>query len=168
MTFEGAFHGRSLATIAAAGQEKLVKGFGEMPGGFDHVPFGDMEALKAAVTDETAAILIEPIQGEGGIRAVPREDLRAMRALCDEHGILLILDEIQCGMGRTGALFAHELAGITPDIMASAKGIGGGFPAGGVPRDRARGGGDDCRDAWLHLWRQSAGDGGGQCRDRHV
>ena len=130
VTFEGCFHGRSLATIAAAGQDKLVDGFGPMPEGFDHVPFGDHEALKAAVTDETAAILIEPVQGEGGIRPVPYQCLRGLRELCDEHGILLILDEIQCGMGRTGKLFAHEWAGIVPDILGAAKGIGGGFPLG--------------------------------------
>ncbi len=130
ITFEGAFHGRSLATIAAAGQEKLTAGFGEMPGGFDHVPFGDHDALKAAITDETAGILIEPVQGEGGIRPVPPQCLRGLRELCDEHGILLLMDEIQCGMGRTGVLFAHELAGIAPDIMGVAKGIGGGFPLG--------------------------------------
>jgi acetylornithine/N-succinyldiaminopimelate aminotransferase len=130
ITFEGSFHGRTLATIAAAGQEKLVKGFGPMMPGFDHVPFDDIEAVKAAIGPETAAILIEPIQGEGGIRPVPRDFLRALRALCDEHGILLILDEIQCGMGRTGTLFAHEQAGITPDLMGVAKGIGGGFPLG--------------------------------------
>ncbi len=130
LAFEGSFHGRSLATIAAAGQEKLVKGFGPMPDGFDQVPFGDHEALKAAITGETAAILIEPVQGEGGIRPVPPQCLRGVRELCDEHGILLIMDEIQCGMGRTGKLFAHEWSGATPDILASAKGIGGGFPLG--------------------------------------
>ncbi len=130
ITFEGSFHGRSLATIAAAGQEKLTAGFGEMPGGFDHVPFGDHDAVKAAITDETAAIMIEPVQGEGGIRPVPSQCLRGLRELCDEQGILLIFDEIQCGMGRTGALFAHELAGCSPDIMGVAKGIGGGFPLG--------------------------------------
>ena len=130
ITFEGSFHGRSLATIAAAGQEKLTAGFGEMPGGFDHVPFGDHDAVKAAITDETAAVMIEPVQGEGGIRPVPPQCLRGLRELCDEHGILLIMDEIQSGMGRTGALFAHELAGCTPDIMGVAKGIGGGFPLG--------------------------------------
>ena len=131
VTFSGAFHGRSLATIAAAGQEKLVKGFGPMPEGFDHVPFGDHDALRAAITDETA-ILIEPVQGEGGIRPVPYQCLRGLREMCDEHGILLIMDEIQCGMGRTGRLFAHEWAGedATPDILAAAKGIGGGFPLG--------------------------------------
>lgn len=130
ITFSGSFHGRSLATIAAAGQEKLTAGFGEMPGGFDHVPFGDHEALKAAITDETAAIMVEPVQGEGGIRPVPPQCLRGLREMCDAHGILLIFDEIQCGMGRTGALFAHELAGCSPDIMGVAKGIGGGFPLG--------------------------------------
>jgi acetylornithine/N-succinyldiaminopimelate aminotransferase len=108
----------------------MVKGFGPMVPGFDHVPFGDVEAVKAAIGPETAAILVEPIQGEGGIRVLSREALRELRRLCDEHGLLLILDEIQCGMGRTGKLFAHEWAGITPDIMTVAKGIGGGFPLG--------------------------------------
>jgi acetylornithine/N-succinyldiaminopimelate aminotransferase len=130
ITFEGAFHGRTLATIAAGGQAKYLEGFGPKVEGFDQIPFGDFESLKAAIGPETAGILIEPIQGEGGVRPVPPEDLRAMRALCDEHGILLVLDEVQCGIGRTGKLFAHEWAGITPDIMAVAKGIGGGFPLG--------------------------------------
>jgi acetylornithine/N-succinyldiaminopimelate aminotransferase len=130
ITFEGSFHGRTLATISAAGQEKLVKGFGPLLPGFDHVAFGDIEAVKAAIGPETAAILIEPIQGEGGIRPAPPAFLRELRALCDADGLLLILDEIQCGMGRTGTLFAHEQAGITPDLMGVAKGIGGGFPLG--------------------------------------
>lgn len=130
ITFEGAFHGRTLATIAAGGQAKYLEGFGPKVQGFDQVPFGDMEALKAAITEATAAILIEPIQGEGGLRLVSRDFLRALRALCDDHGLLLILDEVQCGVGRTGKLFAHEWAGVTPDIMAVAKGIGGGFPLG--------------------------------------
>jgi acetylornithine/N-succinyldiaminopimelate aminotransferase len=130
ITFEDAFHGRTLATISAAGQEKLVKGFGPLLEGFDIVAFGDIEAVKAAIGPQTAAILIEPIQGEGGIRPVPHPFMRELRALCDEHGLLLILDEIQCGMGRTGTLFYHEQAGITPDLMAVAKGIGGGFPLG--------------------------------------
>jgi acetylornithine/N-succinyldiaminopimelate aminotransferase len=130
ITFEGAFHGRTLATIAAGGQAKYLEGFGPKAPGFVQVPFGDPKALGAAVDGETAAILIEPVQGEGGIRAVPHEDLRAMRALCDTHGILLIFDEVQCGVGRTGKLFAHEWAEVTPDIMAVAKGIGGGFPLG--------------------------------------
>ena len=130
ITFEGAFHGRTLATISAAGQEKLVNGFGPLLPGFDHVAFGDIEAVKAAIGPETAAILIEPIQGEGGVRPVPHAFMRELRALCDADGLLLILDEIQCGMGRTGTLFAHEQAGITPDLMGVAKGIGGGFPLG--------------------------------------
>ena len=130
ITFEGSFHGRTLATISAAGQEKLVNGFGPLLPGFDHVAFGDIEAVKAAIGPETAAILIEPIQGEGGVRPVPHAFMRELRALCDADGLLLILDEIQCGMGRTGTLFAHEQAGITPDLMGVAKGIGGGFPLG--------------------------------------
>ncbi|MCM2291537.1 aspartate aminotransferase family protein [Allorhizobium sp. BGMRC 0089] len=130
ITFEGAFHGRTLGTIAAGGQAKYMEGFGPKAPGFDQVPFGDMEALKAAITENTAALLIEPIQGEGGIRTVSNDYLRDLRALCDAHGLLLILDEVQSGVGRTGKLFAHEWAGVTPDIMAIAKGIGGGFPFG--------------------------------------
>jgi acetylornithine/N-succinyldiaminopimelate aminotransferase len=130
ITFEGAFHGRTLATIAAGGQQKYLEGFGPKVEGFDQVAFGDQDGLKAAITPETAAILIEPIQGEGGIRPVPNQSLRALRELCDEHGLLLIFDEIQTGVGRTGRLFAHEWAGISPDIMSIAKGIGGGFPLG--------------------------------------
>ncbi len=132
LTFEGAFHGRSAAGIAAAGSEKMTKGFGPVLPGFRQLPFGDHDALRAAVTDQTAAILVEPIQGEGGIRALPDVCLKGLRDLCDEHGILLILDEVQCGMGRTGRLFAHEWAGIAPDIVMVAKGIGGGFPLGAV------------------------------------
>lgn len=130
ITFEGAFHGRTLATIAAGGQEKYLEGFGPKVEGFDQVPHGDIEALKAAITDETAALLIEPVQGEGGIRKAEPELLKTLRALCDEHGLLLIFDEVQTGVGRTGKLFAHEWSGVTPDIMAVAKGIGGGFPLG--------------------------------------
>jgi acetylornithine/N-succinyldiaminopimelate aminotransferase len=130
ITLEGAFHGRTLATIAAGGQAKYLEGFGPKVEGFDQVPFGDHDALKAAIGPETAGILIEPIQGEGGIRPVPTQCLRGLRELCDANGILLLLDEVQCGIGRTGKLFAHEWAGITPDIMAIAKGIGGGFPLG--------------------------------------
>ncbi|WP_417271029.1 aspartate aminotransferase family protein [Celeribacter sp.] len=132
ITFDGCFHGRSTGAIAASGAEKMVNGFGPLMPGFVHLPFGDAEALKAAVTDKTAAILIEPIQGEGGIRVVPDADLKAMRELCDETGTLLIFDEVQCGVARTGKLFAHEYAGVTPDIMMVAKGIGGGFPLGAV------------------------------------
>ena len=130
ITFEGAFHGRTLATIAAGGQPKYLEGFGPKVEGFDQVPFDDIEALKAAITESTAAILIEPVQGEGGIRPLSNEHLRALRELCDEQGILMILDEVQSGVGRTGKFFAHEWAGIEPDIMAVAKGIGGGFPFG--------------------------------------
>lgn len=130
ITMEGAFHGRTIATIAAGGQEKYLEGFGPKAPGFDQVPFADLDAVKAAITDATAAILVEPVQGEGGIRPIPVEMLRALRDLCDEYGLLLILDEVQCGVGRTGKLFAHEWAGITPDLMAVAKGIGGGFPLG--------------------------------------
>ncbi|MBX4929759.1 aspartate aminotransferase family protein [Rhizobium binae] len=130
ITFEGAFHGRTLATIAAGGQEKYLEGFGPKAPGFDQVPFGDIEAVRAAVTDATAAILIEPVQGEGGVRPATPEFMKALRQICDENGLLLILDEVQTGVGRTGKLFAHEWSGITPDIMAVAKGIGGGFPLG--------------------------------------
>lgn len=130
ITFDGAFHGRTLTTIWAAGKEKLTKGFEPKVDGFDVVPWGDMNAVRAAITPFTAGILIEPVQGEGGIRALPAEQMQALRAICDEFGLLLLLDEVQCGMGRTGKLFAHEHAGITPDIMAVAKGIGGGFPLG--------------------------------------
>ncbi|AVA20240.1 acetylornithine transaminase [Rhizobium sp. LEGMi198b] len=130
ITFEGAFHGRTIATIAAGGQEKYLEGFGPKAPGFDQVPFGDLDAVRAAITDATAAILIEPVQGEGGIRPATNEFLRGLRQICDENGLLLVLDEVQTGVGRTGKLFAHEWAGITPDIMAVAKGIGGGFPLG--------------------------------------
>ncbi|WP_272010259.1 aspartate aminotransferase family protein [Roseovarius sp. ZX-A-9] len=132
IAFEGSFHGRSAAGIAAAGSEKMTKGFGPLLPGFTHLPWGDHDALTAAITDKTAAILIEPVQGEGGIRPLPDQCLKGLRDLCDEHGILLILDEVQCGMGRTGRLFAHEWAGVEPDIMMVAKGIGGGFPLGAV------------------------------------
>jgi acetylornithine/N-succinyldiaminopimelate aminotransferase len=130
ITLEGAFHGRTLATIAAGGQQKYLEGFGPRVEGFDQVAFSDVDAVAAAIGPETAGILLEPIQGEGGIRVLPEATLRALRRLCDERGILLVLDEVQCGMGRTGRLFAHEWAGIRPDIMAVAKGIGGGFPMG--------------------------------------
>lgn len=132
ITFDGSFHGRSAAGIAAAGSEKMTKGFGPILGGFTHLAFGDHDALTAAITDTTAAILIEPVQGEGGIRPVPDHCLKGLRDLCDTNGILLIMDEVQCGVGRTGKLFAHEWSGITPDIMMVAKGIGGGFPLGCV------------------------------------
>ncbi|MFG1186504.1 MULTISPECIES: aspartate aminotransferase family protein [Xanthobacter] len=130
ITFEGAFHGRTLATIAAGGNPKYLEGFGPDLPGFDQVPFGDLDAARAAVTPETAAILVEPVQGEGGVRVPPAGFLAGLRELCDENGLLLVLDEVQSGVGRTGRLFAHEWTGITPDIMSVAKGIGGGFPMG--------------------------------------
>ena len=130
LTFDGAFHGRTIATIAAGGQEKYIEGFGPKAPGFLKLPFGDIAAVKDAITEETAGILIEPVQGEGGIRPVTKEFMQELRQLCDEYGLLLILDEVQSGVGRTGRLFAHEWAGVTPDIMAVAKGIGGGFPLG--------------------------------------
>ncbi|ATG44104.1 acetylornithine aminotransferase ArgD [Phaeobacter piscinae] len=132
LTFSGSFHGRSSAGISAAGSEKMTGGFGPMLPGFTHLMFGDLDGVTDAISDHTAAILIEPVQGEGGIRPVPDTELKALRQICDEHGLLLILDEVQCGVGRTGKLFAHEWAGITPDIMMVAKGIGGGFPLGAV------------------------------------
>ncbi len=130
ITFEGAFHGRSTTTIAAGGQAKYLEGFGPIAPGFINLPFGDHDALKAAIDDKTAAILVEPIQGEGGIREVPAQCLRGLRELCDEHGILLMFDEVQTGIGRCGKLFAHQIHNVEPDIMAIAKGIGGGFPLG--------------------------------------
>src|SRR5690606_8026842 len=123
---------RSTGAIAAAGSEKMVRGFGPLLPGFRQLPWGDIKALKAAITDRTAAVMLEPIQGEGGIRPLDDAELREIRALCDKTGALLVLDEVQCGMGRTGRLFAHEYAGVAPDIMMVAKGIGGGFPLGAV------------------------------------
>jgi acetylornithine/N-succinyldiaminopimelate aminotransferase len=136
ITFEGAFHGRSTGAIAASGSEKMTKGFGPLMPGFRTLPWdavaGDLSALKAAITGRTAAVMLEPVQGEGGIRPISDDVLREIRAICEATGALLVLDEVQCGMGRTGRLFAHEYAGITPDIMMVAKGIGGGFPLGAV------------------------------------
>lgn len=132
VTCQGAFHGRTLATLAAAGNPKYLEGFGPEAPGFDHVPFGDLEAARAAIGPETAAVMVEPVQGEGGVHVGSAEYLKGLRALCDEAGILLVLDEVQTGVGRSGKLFSHEWADITPDIMAVAKGIGGGFPLGAV------------------------------------
>ena len=130
ITFEGAFHGRTLAGIAAGGQAKYLEGFGPKVDGFDSIPAGDLKAVEAAIVPQTAAILVEPIQGEGGVRVLSAEFLRGLRALCDKHGLLLIFDEIQTGVGRTGKLFAYEWLDIAPDIMPIAKGIGGGYPLG--------------------------------------
>jgi acetylornithine/N-succinyldiaminopimelate aminotransferase len=130
--FEGAFHGRTLAMLSATGNEKYLAGFGPAVEGFDHVPFGNMNALRDAITPATAGIMIEPVQGEGGVRPADLRFLRELRAVCDEYGLLLALDEVQTGMGRSGKLWAHQWAGIEPDVMSSAKGIGGGFPLGAV------------------------------------
>jgi acetylornithine/N-succinyldiaminopimelate aminotransferase len=130
VTFEGAFHGRTLAAIAATGNKKYLEGFGPAVEGFDQVPFADLDAVKKAIGPSTAAILIEPVMGEGGVRVVPNAFLRALRELCDKHGLLLIFDEIQTGFGRTGDLFAYMHTGVTPDIMTVAKALGGGFPVG--------------------------------------
>lgn len=130
VTFEGAFHGRTLAALAATGNKKYLEGFGPPVEGFDQVPYNDIEAVKKAIGPATAGILIEPVMGEGGVRVVPHAFLRALRELCDQHGLLLIFDEIQTGIGRTGALFAHQLSGVEPDIMTLAKALGGGFPIG--------------------------------------
>ncbi|KAB2878653.1 MAG: aspartate aminotransferase family protein, partial [Pseudorhodoplanes sp.] len=130
VTFEGAFHGRTLATLAAGGQKKYLEGFGPVTEGFDQVAFGDFDATKRAVTDATAAILIEPVMGEGGVRVVSPQFLKALRELCDQRGLLLMFDEVQTGVGRTGELFAYQRAGVAPDIMALAKALGGGFPVG--------------------------------------
>jgi acetylornithine/N-succinyldiaminopimelate aminotransferase len=130
VTFEGAFHGRTLAALAATGNKKYLEGFGPLMPGFDQVAFGDLEAVKKAVTAETAAIIIEPVMGEGGVRVVPHNFLRALRKLCDDNGMLLIFDEVQTGIGRTGDLFAYQHTGVEPDIMALAKALGGGFPIG--------------------------------------
>jgi acetylornithine/N-succinyldiaminopimelate aminotransferase len=130
VTFEGAFHGRTLATVAAGGQAKHQEGFGPPVEGFDQVAGFDIDAVESAIGDETAGVLLEPIMGEGGMREVPWRFLQDLRALCDGEGILLVLDEVQTGVGRTGRFYAHEWAGITPDVMASAKGLGGGFPVG--------------------------------------
>jgi acetylornithine/N-succinyldiaminopimelate aminotransferase len=127
---EGSFHGRTLATLAAAGNQKYLEGFAPVPDGFDHVAFNNLNEMRAKITDETAAILVEPVQGEGGVRAGSAEYLRALRQICDEFGLLLVFDEVQSGMGRTGKLFAHQWAGVAPDVMTVAKALGGGFPVG--------------------------------------
>ena len=132
VAFEGAFHGRSTGAIAAAGSEKMVKGFGPLMPGFRQLPWGDMAAVRAAITPQTCAVMIEPVQGEGGIRPAGDAMLKLLRELCDATGTLLIFDEVQCGMGRSGKLFASEWAGVAPDIMMVAKGIGGGFPLGAL------------------------------------
>ena len=130
ITFEGAFHGRTLAAIAATGNKKYLEGFGPPVDGFDQVAFADLEATRKAIGPQTAAIMIEPVMGEGGVRVVPHAFLRALRKLCDDNGLLLVFDEIQTGIGRTGDMFAYQHTGVTPDIMTIAKALGGGFPVG--------------------------------------
>jgi acetylornithine/N-succinyldiaminopimelate aminotransferase len=130
ISFEGSFHGRTLATLAAAGAQKYLEGFGPVLEGFDQVPYGDLEAVKKAITPDTGAIIVEPVQGEGGVRVPPPGFLKALRQICDDKGLLLVLDEVQTGIGRTGKFFAYEWTGITPDILGTAKGLGGGFPIG--------------------------------------
>jgi acetylornithine/N-succinyldiaminopimelate aminotransferase len=132
ITFEGAFHGRTLATLAAGGQKKYLEGFGPVVEGFDQIAFGDLKLVEAAIGPQTAGVLIEPVQGEGGIRPVPPEFMRGLRALCDKHGLLLVLDEIQCGMGRTGSLWAYQQTDVVPDAITSAKALGGGLPIGAL------------------------------------
>jgi acetylornithine/N-succinyldiaminopimelate aminotransferase len=141
ITFEGAFHGRTLATIAAGGNPKYIEGFGPPVAGFDQAPFADLDAVEALITPETAGVLLEPVQGEGGLRVFPHDFLRRLRALCDMRGLLLVLDEVQCGVGRTGKFLACEHAGVKPDIVALAKGLGGGFPLGAclATREAAKG-----------------------------
>ncbi len=157
VTFEGAFHGRSSAAIAAAGSEKMTKGFGPLLPGFVHLKWGDHDALRAAVTDKTAAILIEPVQGEGGVRPVPDQCLKGLRDLCDETGALLIFDEVQCGMGRTGKLFAHEWAGIIARYHDGRQGHRRRLSLGRAAGDRSGRQLHDGGHAWLDLRRQSAG-----------
>ena len=130
--FAGAFHGRTLAMLSATGNAKYLDGFGPPVDGFDHVPFGNMNALRDAITRQTAGVLVEPIQGEGGVRVAPDGFLADLRAACDEWGLLLAFDEVQCGMGRTGRLFAYQHSGVEPDVLSAAKGIGGGFPMGAI------------------------------------
>ena len=141
LTFEGAFHGRTLATIAAGGQAKYMEGFGPKVDGFDQIPITDLAAVEAALVPESAAIMIEPVQGEGGVRPVPTAFLRGLREICDRRGLMLIFDEVQTGVGRSGKLFDYEVVGVTPDILTSAKGLGGGFPIGAclATFDAARG-----------------------------
>src|SRR6201991_381095 len=132
VTFEGAFHGRTLGTLAATGSAKYLEGFGPPMDGFDQVPHGDLEAVKKAIGPHTAGILIEPVQGEGGVRSAPNSFFKALRQLCDDNGLLVVFDEVQTGMGRTGELFAYKRLGVTPDVMSLAKALGGGFPIGAV------------------------------------
>ena len=165
VTFEGAFHGRTLGTLAATGSAKYLEGFGPPLDGFDQVAHGDLDAVKKAIGPETAGILIEPVQGEGGVRSAPNAFFKALRQLCDDKGLLLIFDEVQTGMGRTGDLFAYKRLGVTPDIMPLAKALGGGFPIGACLATRGSRLRHDAGLARLDLRRQSAGDRRRQCGD---
>ena len=149
----GSFHGRTMATIAATGQEKVRQGFGPVLEGFRYVPFGDLAAMEAALSDTTVAILVEPIQGEAGVVVPPDGYLRGLRELCDRNGLLLIFDEVQVGIGRTGKLFAYEHAGVAPDIMPLAKALGGGVPIGAIADDSRGGGKPQPRLARLNVRR---------------
>jgi acetylornithine/N-succinyldiaminopimelate aminotransferase len=161
ITFKNAFHGRSLGAISATDQAKMRDGFEPLLPGFDYAKFNDLEAALALIDDETAGFLVETVQGEGGMTAGTPEFIQGLRKACDDHGLLLILDEIQCGYGRTGKMWAYEHYGITPDILTSAKGIGGGFPFGACLATEEAAKGMVVGNAWFDLWRQPAGNGGG-------
>jgi acetylornithine/N-succinyldiaminopimelate aminotransferase len=160
ITFSNAFHGRTMATISATDQVKLRDGFAPLLEGFEVVAFDDLDAALAAIDETTAGFLVEPVQGEGGIRPASQAFMTGLRKACDEHDLMLVLDEVQCGVARTGTLYAYEQYGIVPDILASAKGIGGGFPLGRLPRHREGGQRHGRGHAWLDLWRQSRSHGG--------
>src|SRR3981189_1675831 len=166
ITFDGAFHGRTLATLAATGSAKYLEGFGPPMDGFDQVTLGDLEAVKKAIGPHTAGILIEPLQGEGGVRAAPRAFFKALRQLCDDHGLLPIFDEVQTGMGRTGDLFAYKRLGVTPDVMSLAKALGGGFPIGACLATAEAASGMTAGARGSSLGRQSSGDRSRQRRAR--
>ncbi|WP_323034057.1 aspartate aminotransferase family protein [Paracoccus sp. (in: a-proteobacteria)] len=166
MAFTGSFHGRTMGTIAAGGNPAYLEGFGPALAGFKHVPPGDLHAVREAITPQTCAILIEPVQGEGGVTAMSNEFMQGLRAICDENDMLLVLDEVQCGYGRTGRFFAFEWSGITPDIVTVAKAIGGGFPLGACLASGDVADFHGAGHAWLDLWRQPAGHDRGQCRSR--
>jgi acetylornithine/N-succinyldiaminopimelate aminotransferase len=161
ITFKNAFHGRTMATISASNQEKMHKGFLPLLQGFKYVDFDDLEGAKAAIGPNTAGFLVEPVQGEGGIRPASQEFMQGLRALADEHDLLLALDEVQCGVARTGTMYAYEQYGIVPDVVATAKGLGGGFPIGACLGDRESRARHGDRHPRIDLWRQPTRDGGG-------
>ena len=167
ITFNNAFHGRTMATISATDQPKMIDGFAPLLPGFTVVEFDNLDAALAAVDDNTAGFLLEPIQGEGGIRPASKEFIHGLRKVCDEHDLMLVFDEVQCGVARTGYLYAYEYYGVTPDIMSTAKGIGGGFPLGACLATEKAARGHGHRHPWFDLWRQPAGDGRGAGGVRH-